>query len=233
MPRPTAVELFRDISDADVKEIARLCTERRYSLRATIFSEGDASDSVLIVAEGLVELVSVSDKGAETILHILKPDQIFGELLFSEEKRAFKAIAATDVRVTVIPRRSFQEILTRFPPVAHNFIRLLSRRLVAVEQGLAGFGHTWSYHRLGRVLLQLGAEHGVETPKGTVIPLRLTHEDLAKLIGTTRETVSTQINKFKRFGLLRREGPHFVVNRPMLEKFLFPDAVQTEEHAHR
>ncbi len=233
MPRPTAVELFQSISDAEVREIASLCTERRYPQGATIFSEGDASDWVLILAEGLVELVSVSDKGAETILHILKPDQIFGELLFSEEKRAFNAIAATDVLVTVIPRKSFQEILNRFPPVAFNFIRLLSRRLVAVEQGFAGFGHTWSYHRLGRVLLQLGAEHGVETPQGTVIQLRLTHEDLAKLIGTTRETVTTQISKFKRCGLLRREGPHFIVNTPLLTRFPYPEAVASPELARQ
>lgn len=221
--RPTAVELFKGVTEAELRQIGRLCMERRYAQGATIFSEGDPSDSVLIVSEGLVKLGSVGAKGAETILHILKPDQLFGELLFSEEQRAFNAVASTNVVVTVISRPSFREILTRFPTVAHNFIRLLSRRLVLVEQGFAGFGHTWSYHRLGRVLLQLSAEHGLETPDGTVIPLRLTHEDLAKLIGTTRETVTTQINKFRRSGLLKRKGQHFVVSRPLLLRFLYPD----------
>lgn len=233
MLRPTAVELFRGISETDVRQIARLCTERRYPQGATIFSAGDPSNSVMIVVEGVVELGWVSAKGAETTLHLLKPDQLFGELLFSEEKRAFNAVANTEALVTIIPRQSFREILTRFPAVAHNFIRLLSRRLVMVEQEFAGFGHTWSYHRLGKVLLQLSSEHGVETPSGTVLRLHLTHEDLAKLIGTTRETATTQVNKFKRIGLLKREGPYFVVNRPMLEKFLFPDAVPAEEHAHQ
>jgi CRP/FNR family transcriptional regulator len=181
---------------------------------------------MFIVREGMVKLVSVSEKGAETILHILKPDRIFGELLFSESKRAFHAVASTDVLVTVIPRKSFEEILGAFPTVARNFIRLLSRRLVNVEQGFAGFGHTWSYHRLGKVFLQLGKEHGVDTPKGTVIPLRLTHKDLAELIGTTRETVTTQINKFKRLGLLKREGRHFIVNTHLLMTFLYPEEAQ-------
>ena len=155
MVRPTALELFKGLSDADLRRIAQLCTERRYPQGATIFSEGDPGDAMFIVTEGLVKLVSVSDKGAETILHILKPDQIFGELLFAEERRAFDAVASTDVLVTIIPRKSFEEILTSFPAVARNFIRLLSKRLVRVERGLAGFGHTWSYHRLGKVLLQL------------------------------------------------------------------------------
>ena len=212
--RPTALELFKGVADPDVRRIARLCTERRYGRGATIFSEGDPADAMFIVREGLVKLVSVSKKGAETILHLLKPDQIFGELFFSEERRAFNAVASTNVLVTIIPRKSFEEILVSFPTVARNFIRLQSRRLVKVEREFAGFGHTWSYQRLGIVLLQLGKEHGIQTPEGTRIPLRLTHEDLARLIGTTRETVTAQVSKFKRLGLpetrraaLRREHP--------------------------
>jgi CRP/FNR family cyclic AMP-dependent transcriptional regulator len=216
-----------------MRRIARLCVERRYPQGATIFSEGDPSDAVFIVAEGLVELVAVSKKGAEIILYILKPDQIFGELLVSEERRAFNAVASTDVLVTIIPRKSFEEILASFPAVARNFIRLLSRRLVRVEQEFAGFGHTWSYQRLGRVLLQLSKEHGVQTPGGTMIPLRLTHEDLAKLIGTTRETVTTQITKFKRLGLLKRDGPHFIVNTQLLVRFLYPEESPPERLVHR
>jgi CRP/FNR family transcriptional regulator len=231
--RSTAVELFKGVSDADVRQIARLCTERRYAQGATIFSEGDPGDSLFIVVEGLVQLVSVSASGAETILRFLKPDQMFGELLFAEEKRAFDAIASTEALVTNIPRNNFREILTRFPTVAQNFVRLLSKRLALVEQRFAGFGHTWSYHRLGKVLLQLSAEHGVETRAGTVIPLPLTHEDLAKLIGTTRETVTTQISKFKRIGLLKRKGAHFIVNRQLLMRFLDREEVESEELAHR
>jgi CRP/FNR family transcriptional regulator len=216
-----------------MRRIARLCVERRYPQGATIFSEGDPSDALFIVAEGLVELVAVSKKGTEIILYILKPDQIFGELLFSEERRAFNAVASTDVLVTIIPRKSFEEILSSFPTVARNFIRLLSRRLVRVEQEFAGFGHTWSYQRLGRVLLRLGKEHGIQTPGGTMIPLRLTHEDLAKLIGTTRETVTTQITKFKRLGLLKRDGPHFIVNTHLLVRFLYPEESPPERLVQR
>jgi CRP/FNR family transcriptional regulator len=226
--RPTALELFKGVSDPDVGRIARLCAERRYERGATIFSEGDPGDAMFIVREGLVKLVSVSKKGAETILHILKPDQIFGELLFSEEKRAFNAVASTDVLVIIIPRRTFEKILASFPAVARNLIRLLSRRLVRVEQELAGFGHTWSYQRLGKVLLQVAKEHGFPTPGGTMIPLRLTHEDLANLIGTTRETVTIQINKFKRLGLLKRDGPHFILNTHSLVRFLYPEEPPSE-----
>ena len=220
--RPTALELFQGVSDEDMRRISRLSSERRYAKGVSIFSEGDPADAMLIDAEGLVKLASVSSRGGETILHILKPGLIFGELFFAEEKRAFDATTTTEVVVTVIPRKSFEEILASFPVVARNFIRLLSKRLVKIEQGFAAFGHTWSYERLGRVLLQVGREHGVRTAGGTLIPLRLTHEDLAKLIGTTRETVTTQINRFKRMGLVKREGGRFVLNEDRLKSFLVP-----------
>jgi CRP-like cAMP-binding protein len=231
--RPTALELFTGIPEPERERVGRLCAERRYVEGAAIFSEGDPGDAMFIVEEGLVRLVSVSSTGAETILHILKRGEIFGELFFAEERRAFNAIAGTDVRVTVIPRRNFEELLGTVPAVARNFIRLLSRRLVRVEQGFAGFGHTWSYHRLGRILLQLGTEHGVASQNGTLIPLRLTHEDLAKLIGTTRETVTTQINRFKRLGLLKRVGRHFVLDMERLRKFVSPAELEPEHAAGR
>jgi CRP/FNR family transcriptional regulator len=231
--RPAALELFKGISNEDARRISGLCTERRYPQGATIFSEGDPSDAVFIVVEGVVEVVAVSKRGTETILYFFKPGQIFGELLLFEERRAFNAIAATNVLVTIIPRKSFEDMLRGLPAVAQNFIRLLSKRLLRVEQELAGFGHTWSYHRLGRVLLELGKEHGVKTPGGTLIPLRLTHADLAKLIGTTRETATTQINRFKRMGLLKREGGHLIVATALLAKFLSPGEAPAEHLAIR
>ena len=216
----TAVELFRTVSARDMDRISRLCVDRHYAAKTTIFARGDPGDSLFLLKEGVVRICSVSEKGGETILLILKPDAIFGELLFSEETRSLTAIAGTDVIVTILSRENFREILRSVPSVAENFIRLLSRRLSKVERGVAEFGHTWSYDRLAQVLLHLAEEHGIDTPAGTRISLRVTHEDLAKLIGTTRETATTQINRFRRRGLLKREGRFFLVDRARLAEFL-------------
>lgn len=214
------VGLFQGISEAESQKISSLCSERQYPQSARIFSEGDPTDALYIVKEGLVKLVSISEKGTETILHILEPDEIFGELLLAEEKRPFMAVVLEDVVATVIPRDKFLTLLSSIPTVAVNFARLLSRRLEKVEKELAAFSHSWSYHRLAKVLLELSEKHGEEVSTGTLITLRLTHEDLANLIGTTRETVTTQINRFERMGLLSREDRHFIVNRSRLTEFL-------------
>ena len=229
----TAVELFRGISEADAQRIARLCAERRYPQGTAIFSRDDPADFLGIVKEGLVRLISLSDKGAETILHILKPGEIFGELLLAEERRAFTAAADADALVTVVSRKNFLDLLSTIPILSGNFIRLLSRRLVKVEREFAAFGHTWSYHRLAIVLLDLAREHGVKGPRGTRIALRLTHEDLAKLIGTTRETVTTQMNRLSRKGMLWREGRFIVIDGPKFSKFVGAEEAESEEPTGR
>ncbi|MGA8753101.1 Crp/Fnr family transcriptional regulator, partial [Candidatus Deferrimicrobium sp.] len=98
----TTVELFQGISETEAQRVARLCAERKYRKGATIFSKGDPSNALFIVKSGKVRILSLSDKGTETIVHILKEGAIFGELLLSEEQRAFSAVAGTDALVTVL-----------------------------------------------------------------------------------------------------------------------------------
>lgn len=214
-----AVELFQGISETEAQRVASLCAERKYGKDVTIFSKGDPSNALFIVKSGKVRILSLSDRGTETIVHILKEGEIFGELLLSEEQRAFTAVAGTDALVTVLSKGSLTELLAAIPTISKNFIRLLSMRLAKVERDFGDFGHTWSYNRLAKVLLRLCEEHGKETPAGTVILLRLTHEDLANLIGTTRETVTTQMIRFRRRGLVKRQDRFLVVNKLRLSEF--------------
>jgi CRP/FNR family transcriptional regulator, cyclic AMP receptor protein len=219
-PFVTALDLFQGTAQRDAQKISGLCTEKWFPRGTTIFREGESTDAVYVLRRGMVKLSSLSDKGRETILHILKPDEVFGELLLSEEQRAFTAVTLEDSLVTIISKESFVELLSTVPTVALTFIRLLSKRLALVERGLAEFSHTWSYHRLARVLLQLSEKYGEEVPNGTLINVRLTHEDLANLIGTSRETVTTQLSKFTRLGLMKRQARHFVVAKSKLTDFV-------------
>ena len=220
-----AGELLLGLSETDAQEFARQCTERRFPAGVTIFSKGDPADSLCILREGIVRLVSLSEQGAETILHLLKADSIFGELLLSEELRAFTAVSESDTVISFLPKAGFLKFLTSSPTGSLNFIRLLSRRLTRVEKTFAEFGHTWSYHRLARTLLRLAEDHGEKTPDGTVIRLRVTHEDLANLIGTTRETVTNQLGKFRRLGFLKK-GRRLVLNVDRLSRFVYTGGVE-------
>jgi len=216
----TEAALLDGLSAAERRRISHLFEERRYAAGSAIFLKNDPADFVGFVKSGLVKLVTESRGRRETLLHILKPGDVFGELLLSEEARRFTAVAETDATVDAISRGNFLRLLSTHPAVALSFIRVLSRRLVGVERAIADFGHTWSYHRLAKVLLRLANEHGLPAPAGTRIPLALTHAELGNMIGTTRETVTTQLIRFKRLGLLAREGRHFIVDRPRLAEFI-------------
>jgi len=220
-----ASELLQGLSETEAREFARLCTDRRFPAGKTVFSRGDPADSLCLLREGIVRLVSLSEQGAETILLLLKPDSIFGELLLSEELRAFTAMAESDTVISFLPKAGFLKFLASSPTGSRNFIRLLSNRLARVETTFAEFGHTWSYHRLARALLRLAEDHGEKTPEGTVIRMRVTHEDLANLIGTTRETVTNQLGKFRRLGFLRK-GRRLVLNVDRLSRFVHTGKVE-------
>jgi CRP/FNR family transcriptional regulator len=213
-------EPFRGLTDAEARKVARLIEEKRFPRGTTIFKINDPADSLYALMEGLVKLVSRPGKGTGRILHLLRPPDIFGELLLSEETRPFMAVALTDVLAAVVSRDHFVDLLSSITSVRLNFIRILSRRLAHVESEVSEFSHSWSYHRLAKVLLRTSREHGEATPGGVLIRPPLTHSDLAGMIGTTRETVSNQMGRFKRMGLVRSRGRRLIVDTRRLGDFI-------------
>lgn len=213
-------ELFLGLTEEESRKVTQWMEENRFLRGETIFRKDAPSDSLFALREGLVKLVFRSEKGAGTILYILRPTDIFGELLLVEERRPFHALAVTDVLVGVLSRKDFIELLSAIPRFRLNFIRILSRRLAQVEKGVTEFSHTRSYQRLAKVLLRICGEHGEETPGGVLLRLSLTHADLAEMIGTTRETVTNQLSRFRRMGLVWAHRRHLVVNRRRMADYV-------------
>lgn len=218
-------ELFLGLTEKESRKVTQRMEENRFLRGETIFRKGDPCDSLFALKEGSVKLVSHPVKGAGTILYILRPPDIFGELLLVEERRPFNALAVTDVLVSVLARENFIGLLSAIPRVRLNFIRILSRRLAQVEKGVTEFSHTRSYQRLAKVLLQICGEQGEETPGEGLLRPSLTHADLAEMIGTTRETVTNQMNRFHRLGLVRAHGRHLFVNRRRMADYVRSEGV--------
>lgn len=220
LPFQTSGDLFRGLSGEEARKIRGFFIERRFPPDAAIFHEGDPADALFIVRTGLVKLVSLSERGSDSILHILRPGEIFGELVLHAEKRPFTAVAITAVTVSRLKRKDLLDLLSCVPSFARNFLGVLASRLLRVERDFADLLNAWSHHRLARELLHLAEDLGEETPAGTLIPLHLTHEDLSNLIGTARETVTIQLHKFEEMGMIRREGRRIIVNRSGLADYL-------------
>ncbi len=206
----TAVELWQGLSPEEHRQVARVCPERHFSRGKTIFAPGDAPDALYVLVSGLVTLSHLSE-GGESILRVLGPGDVFGELLLTVPARPFRARALTDCAVTAVPARTFLQLLSTIPRVGFNFACVLSRHLaeMALDRGQAG--HRWSFQRLVLTLLKLATAHGAEERGGTIIGLPLTHQILADMIGTSRETVTRDLRRLKREGAVSQRGRTLVV----------------------
>ena len=220
LPFLSVEELLRGLPEADLARFRAGCSERRFQRDAPLFLQGDPSDGACILREGLVKIVSLSEKGADRILHILRPGELFGELVLIDRPRPFAAIALTDVAVAFLPAAKLRDLLAASAVLSRNYLRLLSLRLHDVERSFPTLVHLWPHHRLAKELLHLAEDLGNETPKGTRMALRLTHEDLSNLIGASRETVTLLLHKFEEMGLLWREGRDLFLHRRRLAEYL-------------
>jgi CRP/FNR family transcriptional regulator len=220
LPFLSVRDLLAEVPETETARFHALCVERRFPRDTAIFRQDDEADALCVLREGLVKLVSLSEAGTDQILHILRPGDLFGELILLSEPRPFTAVALTDATVSALPRAALLELLSSSPAFARGYLRLLSRRLHEVERAFSALIHAWPHRRLAKELLHLAGDLGDETPKGTRVSLRLTHEDLSNLIGASRETVTLLIRKFEELGLLRREGRELYLNRDRLAEYL-------------
>jgi len=220
LPFPSIRELLSGFSEAESGGFHSLWFERRFLRDAEVFRQGDPPDGIFVVKKGLLKIVSISEKGVEQILHILRPGDVFGELILIGKPRPFTAVALTDAAVSFLPLAIVQDLLATSPVFSRNYLRLLSLRLYELEQTFPALVQAWPHHRLAKELLHLAEDLGDETPKGTRLTLHLTHELLSNLIGASRETVTLLIHKFEEIGLLRREGRDLFLNRKRLAEYL-------------
>jgi CRP/FNR family transcriptional regulator, cyclic AMP receptor protein len=220
LPFPSILELLSGFSEAESGWFHSLSIERRFLRDAEVFRQGDPTDGICIVKKGLLKIVSISEKGIEQILHILRPGDVFGELILIGKPRPFTAVSLTDATVSILPLAIVQDLLATSPVFSRNYLRLLSMRLYELEQTFPALVQAWPHHRLAKELLHLAKDMVDETPKGTRLTLHLTHELLSNLIGASRETVTLLIHKFEEIGLLRREGRDLFLNRERLADYL-------------
>jgi CRP-like cAMP-binding protein len=166
-----------------------------------IFVQGDPSDAVFYIQEGKVRLTVVSDTGKEATIGILNKGDFFGEgCLTGQPLRLFSATAMTDCSVMKIDKKSMNEVLHREHAFSDMFVAYLLTRNIRYEEDLVDQLFNSSEKRLARILLLL-AHFGKEGKPETVIP-KMSQENLAEMIGTTRSRVSFFMNRFRKLGFI-------------------------------
>ena len=129
----TANRLFEGLSLQERDRAIAACIRKQYRRGERVFSTGDPPEFLYLLEAGHVQLVALEEDGSERILHIFRPGDIFGEILFSVERRPFDAIAMDEARIAIMSRATFLEFQRTSTKWALNFIRLLSDRLLTAE----------------------------------------------------------------------------------------------------
>lgn len=209
------VSLFAPLDDDHLATVEGIAQRRRFRRGEVIFHRGDPGATLYVILSGRVRIYSTSEDGSEVVLGILWPGEFFGELsLLDGLPRSASAQALDDCEMLAIGREDFRRFLWEHPSASITVLEVLSRRLRRTDELLEDAAFLDVPGRLAKRLLELMETHGEETPEGTLIRMRLTHAELAAMVGATRESITKAMRRFVRSGVLASRAHHVVVCAP-------------------
>jgi CRP/FNR family transcriptional regulator, cyclic AMP receptor protein len=178
---------------------------------SNVYTCGDKDELVYFIERGQIKLLMISPQGRECLLAIHSTGDIFGELCLSGlGTRLETAVAMEETVLKQIPCPKFFARLERdalFP----GFVQYLAVRIADQQQVIANLVTVDSEQRLGKTLLRLARTLGKKDPRSTRIELKITHEELSEMVGTTRPRISVFMQRFKNLGLIEVNAEHFLI----------------------
>ena len=203
--------LFSALDDASAEKLLASMTLVKVSRGNTLFKEGDSGDRLFVVVDGKLKLGTSSPDGRENLLSILGPGEMFGELsLFDPGPRTATATAVTDSKLLSLANDQVIGWVTEYPQVSLQLLGRLAQRLRRTNEGLADLVFSDVPGRVAKALVDLGSRFGMQKDDGLHVNHDLTQEELAQLVGASRETVNKALADFAGRGWVRLE-PRAVV----------------------
>ena len=178
----------------------------------TIFDEGEPGDRLYIIVEGKIKLARHAPDGRENLLSVMGPSDMFGELsIFDPGPRTSSAVCVTDVTCATMDSTMLREWIDNHPEISQQLLRVLARRLRRTNASLADLIFTDVPGRVAKTLLQLANRFGVHEGGALRVNHDLTQEEIAQLVGASRETVNKALATFAHRGWIRLEGKSVLI----------------------
>jgi CRP/FNR family transcriptional regulator len=206
------IDLFKNLSDEDLKELEPYLVTTAFKKKEDIFSEGDQPEWFYIVAKGKVKITKLSHEGKEIILEVISPTDIFGGVaVLRNFPYPANAVAMEDSEVVKITRKNLMRLVDRFPNLMYCIALQLGDRMKSSYDSLKNIALERVEARIAALLLKLANKVGIETKEGLQIDMRLTKQDVADMVGTTVETSIRTFSKFKKQGLVADKAGKIVI----------------------
>jgi CRP/FNR family transcriptional regulator len=206
------IDLFKNLSDEDLKELEPYLVTTAFKKKEDIFAEGDQPEWFYIVAKGKVKITKLSHEGKEIILEVISPTDIFGGVaVLRNFPYPANAVAMEDSEVVKISRKNLMRLVDRFPNLMYCIALQLGDRMKSSYDSLKNIALERVEARIAALLLKLANKVGIETKEGLQIDMRLTKQDVADMVGTTVETSIRTFSKFKKQGLVADKAGKIVI----------------------
>ncbi len=199
--------LFTALDDAASASLLANMGSVKISKGTILFAEGDGGDQLYVIAEGKLKLGTSSGDGRENLLSILGPGEMFGELsLFDPGPRTSTATAVTDAKLLSLGQEKLLPWLAENPKVSLQLLASLAQRLRRTNEAVGDLVFSDVPGRVAKALIDLGERFGKKTEEGLFVHHDLTQEELAQLVGASRETVNKALADFAGRNWLKLDG---------------------------
>jgi len=216
------IPMFQDLATEEMNQIGQLARVRNYKKNMIVFIEGEPGEALYFVISGKVKISKTTADGREQILHILQPGDVFAEVvLFDGGPYPATSEVIESGQIGMLLNDDVENLIRSNSEIALKLLKLMSKRLRMAQRQVRDLALKDTYGRLAAMLLMLGKEHGEETTEGIKIDLPLSRQELANLIGTTRETVTRVLGDFKKYKCLDLDKQAIIIiNQEKLKTWL-------------
>ncbi len=188
-------ELFRDLAESEMHELDRMTAMTTCEIGRIFYSPGETGEVLFLLKQGRVQIYRLSPEGKKLVIASLEAGTLFGEMaLVGQGMYNTFAEAVEPCTLCAMSRRDVEMLLAHFPKVGLRLLEIMGRRLTEAEEQLEGLAFKSISAQLAALLLRLARNNVVEGH---------THQELAEMLGTYRETVTQTLDEFKEQGLIR------------------------------
>lgn len=207
------IDLFRGLSKDKLAEIESMFRMKMYCKGSTVYHSGE-NEKIYLVKSGKVEVSTITEDGQKFIIDILGKGSLFGDLGLNGTGDTFVE-TLDDSYICYLNKQKFFAVVSREPEVAEKLMKNLFDRVLTTEIKAASFATDNVFKRFVKLMLTLGKENGLGPHE--MVTDRYTHEQLAHMLGVSRQTVTTLVNQLEREGKLRRSQKRLLFNKPQIE----------------
>ncbi len=191
------VPLFAGLEDEDIRELMSIAKRRTFRSGEVIFHREDPGQVLYVIKEGKVKISLINPDGQEISLVVFGKGECFGEFAILDGlTRSADAIAMEKVECYTLQRSDFHKAIMKNPKIAIQVMEVLSKRLRSTDQMVEDLIFLDVYGRVAKKLLELADTHGTKVENGIRIDVRLTQQELASMVGSSRESVNKVMGYF-------------------------------------